>query len=49
MNNFTKILPCVIGLRYVGLPVLLKISKYFKSYAFDIDKNRIATPKKKFY
>lgn len=42
-----KILPCVIGLGYVGLPVLLKISKYFKSYAFDINKNRIDTLKKK--
>lgn len=42
-----KILPCVIGLGYVGLPVLLKISKNFKSHAFDINKNRIATLKKK--
>ena len=42
-----KILPCVIGLGYVGLPVLLKISKHFSSYAFDINKNRIITLKKK--
>ena len=42
-----KILPCVIGLGYVGLPVLLKISKHFSSYAFDTNKNRIITLKKK--
>ncbi len=41
-----KILLCLIGLRYVGLPVLLKISRHFISCAFDINKNRIITLKK---
>ena len=42
-----KILPCLIGIGYASLLVLLKISKYFNSYAFDIKKIRIITLKKK--
>ena len=32
---------CVIGLGYVGLPICLKISKYFNTVGFDINKRRI--------
>ena len=32
---------CVIGLGYVGLPICLKISKYFNTVGFDINKDRI--------
>ena len=31
----------VIGLGYVGLPLLLLINKKFKVYGFDIDKKKI--------
>ena len=37
----------VIGLGYVGLPISLFISKYFKTIGFDIDKIRISNLKKK--
>ena len=36
-----KILPCVIGLGYVGLPIFLRLQKKFKTIGFDIDENRI--------
>ena len=36
-----KILPCVIGLGYVGLPIFLRLQKKFKSIGFDINENRI--------
>ena len=36
-----KILPCVIGLGYVGLPIFLRLQKKFKTVGFDIDENRI--------
>ena len=32
---------CVIGLGYVGLPLAIEFSKYFKVTGFDIDKKRI--------
>ena len=41
-----KIKPCVIGLGYVGLPLVLEISKKYKTVGFDIDKKRIETLKK---
>ena len=44
-----KMLSCLIFLDYVGVPVLLKISKQFISYAFDINKNRIISLKKNKY
>ncbi len=37
----------VIGLGYVGLPISLVISKYFKTIGFDINKIRISNLKKK--
>ena len=41
-----KIKPCIIGLGYVGLPVILNLSKKFDCFGFDIDKKRIETLKK---
>jgi UDP-N-acetyl-D-galactosamine dehydrogenase len=41
-----KIKPCVIGLGYVGLPVLVNLSKKFNPCGFDINKNRILNLKK---
>jgi UDP-N-acetyl-D-galactosamine dehydrogenase len=32
---------CIIGLGYVGMPLALEFSKKFKTYGFDIDKNRV--------
>ena len=37
---------CVIGLGYVGLPLAIEFSKYFKVTGFDIDKKRIQELKK---
>ncbi len=42
-----KIKPCIIGLGYVGLPVILNLSKKFDCLGFDIDKKRVAKLKKK--
>ena len=42
-----NIKPCVIGLGYVGLPVLVNLSKKFNPCGFDINKNRILNLKKK--
>ena len=36
-----------MGLGYVGLPICLRISKYYKTIGFDINKNRIKKLKKK--
>ena len=33
--------PCVIGLGYVGLPILLNLSKKFRTIGFDTNKKRI--------
>ena len=33
--------PCVIGLGYVGLPFLVKLSKKFKTIGYDNNKDRI--------
>ena len=41
-----NIKPCVIGLGYVGLPVLVNLSKKFNPCGFDINKNRILNLKK---
>ena len=41
-----KIKPCLIGLGYVGLPALVKISKNFNTYGFDTSQKRIETLKK---
>ena len=31
----------VIGLGYVGLPLAIELSRYFKVIGFDLNKNRI--------
>ena len=36
-----NLLPCVIGLGYVGLPVFLNISKRYKTIGFDINISRV--------
>jgi len=41
-----KILPCVVGLGYVGLPIFLRLQKKFKCLGFDINKTRIDNLKK---
>ena len=33
--------PCIIGLGYVGLPILINLSKKYKSIGYDNNKNRI--------
>ena len=38
-----KILPCVVGLGYVGLPVFLKLNKHFKTIGYDIKQNRVSS------
>ena len=42
-----KIKPCIIGLGYVGLPVILNLSKKFECLGFDTNNQRIETLKKK--
>ena len=42
-----EIVPCVIGLGYVGLPVFLRLQLNFKTIGFDINKERISTLKNK--
>ena len=38
-----NIKPCVVGLGYVGLPILARLSKKFDVIGFDINKERIKT------
>lgn len=38
--------PCIIGLGYVGLPILLNLSRKFKTIGYDINKKRISDLKK---
>ena len=38
--------PCVVGLGYVGLPLLINLSKKFKIIGYDNDKTRISKLKK---
>ena len=45
MNKNIKI--SIIGLGYVGLPLCLKLSKYFKVIGYDISKKKIFNLKKK--
>ncbi len=42
-----KIIPCIIGLGYVGLPITLILSNKLLTYGFDINKERIKRLKKK--
>ena len=45
-NNKQKVVPCVIGLGYVGLPVFVQLKKKFNSIAFDNNTKRINQLKK---
>ena len=36
-----KLLPCVIGLGYVGLPVFISLKKKFRVIGFDLNKKRV--------
>ena len=42
-----KIIPCIIGLGYVGLPITLNLAKRFLTYGFDTNKKRIENLKNK--
>ena len=42
-----KIIPCIVGIGYVGLPIALALSKKFLTYGFDINKERIKNLKRK--
>ena len=36
-----KIVPCIVGLGYVGLPIAQTLSRKFLTYGFDANKERI--------
>ena len=40
-NKGELIKPCIIGLGYVGLPILVNLSKKYKTSGYDINKKRI--------
>ena len=42
-----KIIPCIIGLGYVGLPIVLNLAKSFVTYGFDKNKKKINNLKNK--
>ena len=42
-----KIIPCIIGLGYVGLPITLNLSNNLLTYGFDINNERIKNLKRK--
>ena len=42
-----KIIPCIIGLGYVGLPIVLNLAKSFVTYGFDKNRKRIENLKNK--
>ncbi len=42
-----KIIPCIVGLGYVGLPITLNLAKNFLTYGFDKNKERIEKLKNK--
>ena len=37
----SKIIPCVVGLGYVGLPIYLRLQRKFKTIGYDINRIRI--------
>lgn len=41
-----QIIPCVVGLGYVGLPVVLKLANKFNTFGYDINKSRVIFLKK---
>ena len=42
-----QIIPCVVGLGYVGLPVVLKLANKFDTFGYDINKSRVIFLKKR--
>jgi UDP-N-acetyl-D-galactosamine dehydrogenase len=44
--NLNLIKPCVIGLGYVGLPILINLSKKYKTVGYDISDYRVQNLKK---
>jgi UDP-N-acetyl-D-galactosamine dehydrogenase len=44
--NQNNIYPCIIGLGYVGLPILMRLSKKFNVTGYDLNKDRINFLKK---
>lgn len=42
-----QIIPCVVGLGYVGLPVALKLANKFDTSGYDINKSRVKLLRKK--
>jgi len=42
-----QIIPCVVGLGYVGLPMLLKLANKFDTFGYDINKSRVIFLKKR--
>ena len=46
MNNKIMIKPCIIGLGYVGLPILINLSKKYKTKGYDNSSHRIKNLKK---
>ena len=48
VKNMNKtILPCVIGLGYVGLPVFTRLNKVYKTIGYDINSERVNSLQKK--
>ena len=45
-NNKKVFQPCIIGLGYVGLPILLNLANKFQVYGYDINLQRINNLKK---
>ena len=45
MKNY-KIKIAILGIGYVGLPLLVSLNKYFDCIGFDIDKSKIKNLKK---
>jgi len=42
-----QIIPCVVGLGYVGLPMVLKLANKFDTFGYDINKARVRFLKKR--
>ena len=40
-NTENKVKICVIGLGYVGLPIYLRLSKYFETIGYDNNSKRV--------
>jgi len=45
-SSYSKLKPCIVGLGYVGLPLLINLSKKYQSIGYDINKKRVNDLKK---